>query len=60
MILVLSSAKLEEGMFSGPQIRVILKNKDFEELLTINELRALDAFNLICHGYLCNIRELDY
>ena len=36
----LSSAKLKEGIFVGPHIREALKDKDFEELLTVKELRA--------------------
>ena len=36
----LSAAKLEEGIFVGPQIREVLKDTDFEELLNLKELRA--------------------
>ena len=33
-------AKLKEGIFVGPQIREVLKDTDFEELLNLKELRA--------------------
>ena len=56
----LSSAKLKEGIFVGPQIRERLKNKDFEELLVLKELRAWEAFKSVCHGFLGNTRLLDY
>ncbi|KAF2369124.1 hypothetical protein FHG87_000132 [Trinorchestia longiramus] len=41
----LSSAKLKKGIFVEPQIREVLKDKDFEELLTLKELRAWDALS---------------
>ena len=31
----LSAAKLKEGIFVGPQIREVLKDTDFEELLNL-------------------------
>ena len=40
----LSAAKLKEGIFVGPQIREVLKDTDFEELLNLKELRAWEAF----------------
>ena len=36
----LSAAKLKEDIFVGPQIREVLKDTDFEELLNLKELRA--------------------
>ena len=38
----------------------MLKNKDFEEFFTLKELRAWEAFNLVCHGFLANTRLLDF
>ena len=40
----LSAAQLKEGIFVGPQIRDVLKDTDFEELLNLKELRAWEAF----------------
>ena len=56
----LSAAKLKEGIFVGPQIREVLKDTDFEELLNLKELRAWEAFKSVCSGFLGNIRILDY
>ena len=48
----LSAAKLKEGIFVGPQIREVLKDTDFEELLN---LKAWEAFksvaSLVTHAY---------
>lgn len=47
----LSSAKLIEGIFVRPQIQEVLKDKDFEELFTVKELRTWEAFKSVCHGF---------
>ena len=56
----LSTAKLKEGIFVGPQIREVLKDTDFEELLNLKELRAWEAFKSVCSGFLSNTRVADY
>ena len=56
----LSTAKLKEGIFVGPQIREMLKHTDFEELLNLKELRAWEAFRSVCSGFLGNTRVPDY
>ena len=56
----LSAAKLKEGIFVGPQIREVLKDTDFEELLSLKELRAWEAFKSVCCGFLGNTRVPDY
>ena len=56
----LSVAKLKEGIFVGPQIREVLKDTDFEELLNLNELRVWEAFKSVCSGFLGNTRVPDY
>ena len=56
----LSAAKLKEGIFVGPQIREVLKDTDFEELLNLKELRARKAFKSVCSGFLGNTRVPDY
>ena len=56
----LSAAKLKEGIFVGPQIREVLKETDFEELLNLKELSAWEAFKSVCNGFLRNIRVPDY
>ena len=56
----LSSAKLKEGIFVGSQIREVLKDTDFEELLNLKDLRVWEAFKSVCSGLLGNIRVPDY
>ena len=56
----LSAAKLKEDIFVGPQIREVLKDPDFEELLNLKELRAWEAFKSVCSGFLGNTRVPDY
>ena len=55
-----TAAKPKEGIFVGPQIREVLKDNDFEELLNLNELRAWEAFKSVCSGFLGNTRLPDY
>ena len=56
----LSVVKLKEGIFVGPQIREVLKDTDFEELLNLKELRAWEAFKSVCSDFLGNTRVPDY
>ena len=56
----LSAAKLKEGIFVGPQIRKVLKDTDFGELLNLKELTAWEAFKSVCSGFLGNTRVPDY
>ena len=56
----LSAAKLKESIFVGPQIREVLKDTDFEELLNLKELRAWEAFKSVCGDFLVNTLVPDY
>ena len=58
----LSAAKLDEGIFVGPQIREVLKDTDFEDLLALKELKlkAWEAFKSVCCGFLGNTRLPNY
>ena len=56
----LSAAKLKEGIFVGLQIRKVLKDTDFEDLLNLKEPRAWEAFKSVCSGFLGDIRVPDY
>ena len=51
---------LKESISVGPQIRKVLKDTNFEELLTLNELGAWEAFKSVCSGFLGNTRVPDY
>ena len=57
-VLVLLSSK--RASFVGPQIREVLKDTDFEELLNLKELRAWEVFKSVCSGFLDNTRVPDY
>ena len=56
----LRAAKLKGGIFVRPQIREVLKDTDFEELLNLKEMRAWEAFKSVCSGFLGNTRVPDY
>ena len=56
----LCTAKLKDALFVGPQIREVLKDTDFEELLNLKELRAWEAFKSVCSGFLGNTHIPDY
>ena len=56
----LSAAKLKDGIFVRPQIREVLKDTDFEELLNLKELRAWEVFESVCSGFLGNTRVPNY
>ena len=52
----LSEAKLKEGIFNGPQIRDLIKDK----LLQGDEKAAWDSFKLVVKGFLGNRRAKNY
>jgi hypothetical protein len=52
----LSGAKLKEGVFIGPQIRDLIKDKYFDTLLQGDEKAALDSFKFVVQGFLGNRR----
>ena len=56
----LSAAKHKEGIFVGPQIREVMKDTHFEELLNLKELRAWEAFKSVCSSFLGHTRVPDY
>ena len=60
VFLGLSTPKLKEGVFVGPQIREVLKDTDLGELLNLKKLRAWEAFKSVCSDFLGNTRVPDY
>ena len=56
----ISSAKLKEGIFVGPQIRQIMQDKEFEKSLDVLELDAWNAFKWICENFLGNHKSPAY
>ena len=56
----ISEAKLEAGIFDGPQIRELMKDTKFDEILENNEMNAWRAFKSIVQNFLGNHRSPDY
>ena len=47
-----SDAKLRAGVFDGPQIRELMKDSSFDEILTGNEKTAWVSFKNVCTNFL--------
>jgi hypothetical protein len=56
----LSEAKVKEGIFVGPQIRDILKDPAFDEILEGKEKAAWEAFRGVVRGFLGNRKDDNY
>lgn len=56
----LSDAKVKEGVFIGPQIRKIVADKQFEQLLSGRERDAWVAFKSVVANFLGNHKSADY
>lgn len=56
----LSEAKINEGVFTGPQIRELLKNEEFERLMTDKEKAAWQSFREVTKKFLGNNKDPDY
>jgi len=56
----LSDAKIREGVFTGPDIRSLLRDEVFERVITGDEQRAWDDFQEVVTGLLGNRRADNY
>ncbi len=56
----LSDAKIKEGIFVGPQIRKIVHDPNFEQVLSEKELAAWRAFKEIVQGFIGNKKSSHY
>ena len=56
----ISDAKLKEGIFVGPQIRQVMKDRDFELQLTSLELQAWRSFKAVSSDFLGNTKAENY
>ena len=54
----LSAAKLEGGIFTGPDIRLMLASNEFSALMSDVEKRAWESFRQVVKGFLGN-RKVD-
>ena len=57
---VLSQANLKEGIFVGPQINKLLKDKGFDHNLSGIEKVAWNAFQDVAHNFLGNTKAPNY
>ena len=58
--LYVSDAKLRAGVFGGPQIRELMKDSSFDEILTGNEKTVWVSFKNVCANFLGKKRSQDY
>lgn len=56
----LTDAKIKEGIFVGPQIRRVVEDPAFEEILSLQELRAWMSFKDVCSGFLGNVKAPNF
>jgi hypothetical protein len=56
----LSEAKIKEGVFVGPQIRELLFDEQFQNIMDELQLAAWQAFRALCEGFLGNHRSPNY
>ncbi|KAJ4430079.1 hypothetical protein ANN_22288 [Periplaneta americana] len=56
----LSDAKVKEGIFVGPQIRELVKDPAFDQVLEGKEKEAWEALKGVIHGFLGNKRDDNY
>ena len=56
----MSDAKLNAGVFTGPDIRKLMLDTNFDKMLNPQELRAWLAFKAVVSGFLGNNREPNY
>lgn len=56
----ISAAKLNEGIFVGPQIRQVLKDEHFDSILEDKEKEAFMSFKSVCANFLGNHKAENY
>ena len=52
--------KLKAGVFDGPQIRQLTRDRNFEESMNRTELEAWSSFALVVRNFLGNKKALNY
>lgn len=57
---MISKAKIQEGVFDGPQIRQLMKDKEFENEMDRHETKAWRSFMDVCTKFLGNCRDPNY
>jgi hypothetical protein len=54
----LTQDKLKAGIFVGPQIHKLMKDKDFEKTMNVREKEAWTAFRSVTENFLGNNRGI--
>jgi hypothetical protein len=57
---VLSGKKIKEGIFDGPQIRILMKDTNFQNNMTTVEKNAWTNFKSVMSKCLGNMKDPDY
>jgi hypothetical protein len=55
-----SDAKIKEGIFIGPQLRVLMQDKQFDDDMNETEINAWLSFKRICIDFLGNHKTAKY
>jgi hypothetical protein len=56
----ISDAKIKEGIFVGPQIKELMRDSNFDEVLNENEKAAWNAFKAVTQNFLGNNKSPNY
>jgi hypothetical protein len=56
----LSTAKVKEGVFDGPQIRKLTKEYAFSRTMTDLELQAWESFKEVMIKFLGNVKDSQF
>ena len=56
----LSDAKIEAGIFDGPQVRALMNDERFEEVVEESERKAWQSFTSLTRNFLSNHQSPDY
>ena len=56
----LSEAKKRAGIFTGPQVRLMLQSKELEDKMTARKAGAFKAFREVIQNFLGNKRSNTY
>ena len=55
-----SEAKLKAGIFDGPQIRELIRDRNFDITMTLDQRDVWNAFKYIVENFLGNRRSRDF
>ena len=56
----LSQAKIEAGVFTGPQIRKLFASNTLDESMTLLQVKAWNSLHMVIKNFLGNTRAIKY